>query len=247
MTTRPCLVLIPGLLCDAAVWRAQCQALSSADCVVPDLGELASLTDMARRVLDTVPAARFSVAGHSMGGRVALEIARLAPERIERLALFDSGLDALAPGAPGQAEREARMGLLHTAQQQGMRAMGRQWARRMVHPDRIDTPLFEDILAMIERQTPALFAAQIQAVLDRPDGRAVLRQLRCPALFACGRQDAWSPLSRHEDMQALCPGSKLVVIEDCGHMSPMEQPAAVSRALADFMGLPDAAAAAAGR
>jgi pimeloyl-ACP methyl ester carboxylesterase len=66
-------------------------------------------------------------------------------------------------------------------------------------------------------------------------------------LFACGRQDEWSPLSRHEEMQALCPGSDLVVIEDCGHMSPMEQPAAVSRILADFMGLPDAAAASDGR
>ena len=245
--TRPCLVLIPGLLCDAAVWRAQCQALSSADCFIPAFGELASLTDMARSVLHSVPAARFSLAGHSMGGRVALEMARLAPERIERFALFDSSLDPLASGAPGQAEREARMALLRMAQQQGMRAMGRQWARRMVHPARIDTPVFEDILAMIERQTPATFAAQIQALLDRPDGRAALKQLRCPALFACGRQDEWSLLSRHEEMQALCPGSDLVVIEDCGHMSPMEQPAAVSRILADFMGLPDAAAAPAGR
>lgn len=100
---------------------------------------------------------------------------------------------------------------------------------------------------MIERQTPARFGAQIQALLDRPDGRGVLTQLRCPALFACGRQDAWRPLSRHEEMQALCPGSHLVVIENCGHMSPMEQPDDVSRILADFMHLPGAGTAPAGR
>ena len=234
---RPCVVLIPGLLCDAAVWRGPCHALSSADCFVPAFGELASLTDMARSVLQAVPASSFSLAGHSMGGRVALEIARLAPERIERFALFDSGLDALASGAAGQAEREARLALLCVAQQEGMRAMGQRWARHMVHPAHIDTPVFEDILAMIERQTPGIFAAQIRALLGRPDGREALKQLRCPALFACGRQDTWSPLSRHEEMHVLCPGSALVVIEDCGHMSPMEQPAAVSRILAGFMAL----------
>jgi pimeloyl-ACP methyl ester carboxylesterase len=234
---KPCVVLVPGLLCDAALWAAQRQALRSADCLVPSFGELASLTAMARSVLDAVQAPRFSLAGHSMGGRVALEIARLAPERIERFALFDSGLDPIAPGMAGTAEREGRMALLRLCQDLGMRAMGRQWARGMVRPDRIDSPVFEDILAMIERQTPRIFEAQIQALLDRPDGREALKGLACPILFGCGRQDEWSPLSRHVEMHAQCPGSRLVVIEDCGHMSPMEQPDAVSEALVDWLDL----------
>jgi pimeloyl-ACP methyl ester carboxylesterase len=234
---RPCLVLLPGLLCDAAVWSAQRQALRPVDCLVPGFGELASLSDMARSVLDAVQAPRFSLAGHSMGGRVALEVARLAPERIERFALFDSGLDPIAPGMRGTAEREGRMALLRLCQDAGMRAMGREWARGMVHPDRIDSPVFEDILAMIERQTPRIFEAQIRALLDRPDARDALKRLCCPILFGCGRQDEWSPLSRHEEMQASCPGSRLVVIEDSGHMSPMERPDEVSEALANWLDL----------
>ena len=118
----------------------------------------------------------------------------------------------------------------------GMREMGLQWARGMVHPDRLDTPLFSEVLDMVARFTPEVFAAQINALLNRPDAGDVLRQLRCPTLLACGRQDTWSPLSRHERMQALCPGAELVVIEDSGHMSTMEQPQQVSRALLDWMG-----------
>jgi pimeloyl-ACP methyl ester carboxylesterase len=233
--TRPCVLLLPGLMCDAAVWTAQCEALSFADCVVPSYGELSSITGMARHVLEIAPAQRFSLAGHSMGGRVALEVVRLAPERVERLALLDTGMDPLAEGSAGEQERAKRMALLQLARKQGMREMGRVWARGMVHPSRLDSPLFEQILDMIERQTPAIFEAQIKALLGRPDAREVLRGLRCHTLLACGRDDAWSPLSRHEQMHAMVPASRLVVIEDSGHMSTMEQPHAVSRALAEWM------------
>ena len=233
--TRPCVVLLPGLLCDAAVWRDQRETLAFADCVVPSYGRLSSLADMARHVLDTIPAERFSLVGHSMGGRVALDMVSLAPGRVERLALLDTGMEPIAEGGAGLRERDRRLALLHLAREQGMRAMGREWARGMVHPSRLDTPLFEEILDMIERQTPAVFEAQITALLARPDARGVLAGLRCATLLACGRQDAWSPLARHEEMQALCPGSRLSVIEDSGHMSTIEQPAAVSRLLVDWM------------
>ncbi len=233
--TRPCVLLLPGLMCDAAVWTAQCGALGFADCVVPSYGELSSITGMARHVLEIAPAQRFSLAGHSMGGRVALEVVRLAPERVERLALLDTGMDPLAEGSAGEQERAKRMALLQLAREKGMREMGRVWARGMVHPSRLDSPLFEQILDMIERQTPAIFEAQIKALLGRPDAREVLRSLRCRTLLACGREDAWSPLSRHEQMHAMVPGSRLVVIEDSGHMSTMEQPHAVSQALAEWL------------
>lgn len=228
-------MLLPGLLCDAAVWAEQIQALHFAECIVPSYGELSSIAGMARHVLDTAPAERLCVAGHSMGGRVALEMARLAPERVCRLALLDTGMDRLAPGQAGEHERAKRMGLLQMAREQGMRAMGRQWAQGMVHASRWNSPLFERILDMIERQTPDILAVQLQALLTRPDARGLLEQLRCPTLLACGRQDAWSPLSRHEEMHALLPGSRLIIVEDSGHMSPMEQPAAVSRALQEWM------------
>lgn len=228
---QPTLVLLPGLLCDAAVWAAQCAALAPARCVVPDYGTLDSIEAMARQALAQAGSERFALAGHSMGGRVALEMARLAPGRIERLALLDTGYQARPAGEAGEAEARERHALLALAQQRGMREMGRRWARGMVHPDHVDTPVFEEILAMIERKTPEIFQAQIRALLDRPDARGVLASLRCPTLLLCGREDAWSPLARHEEMQRLVAGAELAVIEQSGHMTTMEQPAAVSEAL----------------
>ena len=227
--------MLPGLLCDDAVWHEQRAALSEVECIVPSYGALASIGAMARGALAAVAAPRFALAGHSMGGRVALEIARVAPQRVERLALLDTGIDPVAPGSAGETERAGRHALLKRARDEGMRAMGRQWARGMVHPSRVDSPLFERILDMIERSTPAIFEAQIEALLRRPDAAGVFAALACPVLLACGRQDGWSPLARHEQMRALRPASDLVVIEDSGHMTTMERPAAVTQALADWL------------
>lgn len=231
----PVVVFLPGLLCDEAVWSTQCRALAQAHCEVASFGLLSSITAMAQQVLAQTKAPRFSLAGHSMGGRVALEMVRLAPQRIERLALLDTGMDPLAPGEAGAAERAKRMALLKLAQQEGMRAMGRQWAQGMVHPSRRNTPLFDAVLDMIARKTPAVFEAQIEALLARPDARSVLEGVDCPLLLLCGRQDVWSPLSRHEQMQALVPGSRLAVVEDAGHMTTMEAPERVSAALVAWL------------
>ncbi|KGG87502.1 MULTISPECIES: alpha/beta fold hydrolase [Comamonas] len=233
--SKPCIVFLPGLLCDEVVWQEQRKALSFADSISPSYGHAASIEEMARLVLSEVGAERFSLAGHSMGGRVALEIARMAPQRVERLALLDTGMEPIAAGEAGASERAKRKALLDKALENGMREMGAQWARGMVHTGRLDTPLFEEVLDMVARFTPSIFAAQIDALLGRPDATAVLQALNCPTLLVCGRQDLWSPLSRHERMQQLCPGAELVVIEDSGHMSTMEQPEQVSKALADWM------------
>lgn len=238
MTT---LVLLPGLLCDEAVWRPQMEALEALvgiETVVPDYGAIASLGGMAEHVLATTAAPRFSLVGHSMGARVALEMLRRAPQRIERLCLMDTGVEPLPPGEAGETERARRLALLAVARRDGMRAMGREWARGMVHPARLGTPVFDAVLDMIERKTPQIFAAQIAALLARPDARDVLREARCDTLIACGRDDAWSPLERHEQMQALRPGARLAVIEDSGHMTTMEQPDAVSALLRDWLRRP---------
>jgi pimeloyl-ACP methyl ester carboxylesterase len=235
MTT---LVLLPGLLCDDTVWTHQRAVLPADECIVPSFEALDSIGAMAEQVLATVAAPRFSLAGHSMGGRVALEVLRRAPQRVERLALLDTGIDPIAPGADGEREREARMALLAMARREGMRAMGRQWARGMVHPSRLESAVFTQILDMIERRTPDIFAAQIAALLGRPDAREVLRSLRCDTLLLCGRDDAWSPLARHAQMHSLLPAARLAVIEHCGHMSTMEQPEAVSEVLAQWLRRP---------
>ncbi len=225
------LVLLPGLMCDRAVWEPQIAALEGVRCVVVDYGGADSLAAMAQRALEAAPP-RFALAGHSMGGRVALEMLRGAPERITRVALFDTGYQARPEGQAGQAEASQRLGLLELARTQGMRAMGREWVQGMVHPERLwDEPLVESILEMIERKTPEIFAAQIGALLSRPSAEGVLRAIGCPTLIGCGRQDLWSPLARHEAMARLVPGARLEIIENSGHMVTMERPEQVRSAL----------------
>lgn len=233
----PCsLVLLPGLLCDHATWEPQFAGLAGlAECRIVDYGAAASIGAMAAAAMAGAPP-RFAVAGHSMGGRVALELVRRVPERIERLALLDTGYQARPAGAAGEAEASQRADLLALARSAGMRAMGRQWSRQMVHPDRLaDTALMTAILDMIERKTPDIFAAQIQALLGRPDATALLPAITCPTLLLCGRDDAWSPFARHAEMAALMPGCRLVGVDDCGHMATMERPDAVTDAMRDWL------------
>jgi pimeloyl-ACP methyl ester carboxylesterase len=233
---RPTVMFLPGLLCDRAVWEPQIAALSQRfDCRVADYGSADSLAAMAESALDLSPAT-FSLVGHSMGGRVALEVMRTAAQRVSRLALLDTGYQARPEGGAGEAEASKRYRLLEIATSQGMRVMGREWAQGMVHPQRLqDAALMESILAMIERRTPAIFAAQIRALLGRPSAESVLRAIRCPTLILCGRQDSWSPVARHEEMASLVTGAHLAVIEDSGHMVTLERPEAVTAALGSWL------------
>jgi pimeloyl-ACP methyl ester carboxylesterase len=230
------LVFIPGLVCDEAVFADQVRVLSDlGPCHVVDHGSLDSIPAMAQAVLlASLP--RFAMIGHSMGGRVALEVLRTAPERVTGIALLDTGYQARPAGEAGEREVAERMELLELARARGMRAMGQKWVRGMVHPQRLsDAPLIESILAMIERKTTDIFAAQIRALLDRPEAGPLLTSIDCPTLLLCGREDSWSPLARHEQMAKMIPGSTLVIIEESGHMSPMERPREVSAALREWL------------
>ncbi|HEY3809501.1 MAG TPA: alpha/beta hydrolase [Steroidobacteraceae bacterium] len=230
-------VLIPGLMCDQGVWGAQLAALRerSIGCSVAAHGLADSLPDMAAAVLAAQPGP-FAVAGHSMGGRVALEIARQAGDRLRGAVLLDTGFRPLAPGEAGERERQGRFKLLEQAQREGIRAMATVWLRGMVHPSRLaDGVLIEAILAMFERRSVAEFAAQIQALLRRPDTTALLPKIECPTLLLCGEQDQWSPPEQHREMLQLLRGGELIVVPNSGHMSPMEQPEAVSAALLAFL------------
>jgi pimeloyl-ACP methyl ester carboxylesterase len=220
------------LICDQTVWQQQIDTLSDvAACSVADYGPLDSLPAMAEAALEIAPE-RFSVAGHSMGGRVALEIYRRAPERVARIALLNTGYLPLAAGAPGQEETRKRGELVALAQSQGMRAMLRQWLPPMIDSRRInDTVLVNAITDMMSRKTPEIFAAQVRALLARPDASTILEQIHCPALLLTGREDGWSGPARHAAMAGKIAGSRVVIVPDSGHMSTMERPAEVSAAL----------------
>jgi len=226
--------LLPGLLCDAAVWAPPLALLGRTGTSV-DYGRARSLTEMAQIALAAAPPGRLAVAGHSMGGRVAFEVLRLAPERVERLALMDTGCHPLATGEAGAAERRGRHLLLALARREGMRAMARQWARGMVHPSRLDGPVFDAVLDMFERRDADTFEAQIEALLARPDATPQLAGIACPTLLLAGADDAWSPPAQHRAMQQAVRGAELVVVPECGHMSTMEAPQAVADALAAWL------------
>lgn len=237
MTPRPPhLLLLPGLVCDEAIWQHQASRFSKIATVkIPDYGASDSLEKMAQVVLQDAPE-RFAVAGHSMGARIAFEILRRVPERVESLAILDSGYRPRATGEAGERERADRFALLDVAQSQGMRAMAREWIPKIVHPARLsDEALINSIIEMIDRKTADIFAAQINALLERPDAAPVLSSLRCPTMILCGREDLWSPLAGHREMAELVPQSKLVIIENCAHMAPMERPEEVTSALHDWL------------
>jgi pimeloyl-ACP methyl ester carboxylesterase len=231
------LILIPGLLCDAAVWTAQAAALEDlARIRIAEHGLRDSLGAMAEAIIAHAPP-RFAVAGHSMGGRVALEVVRRAGSRVTGLALLDTGYLPVASGDAGERERAERHKLLELARSEGMRALGRRWLRLpMVYIDRLsDTQLVEDILDMFERKSYAVFEAQVRALLARPDASGLLPTIQCSTLVLCGRDDAWSQLQAHREMAALIPRSTLISIPECGHMATMERPQAVSQAMRSWL------------
>lgn len=208
------------------------QSLSGKTTVrVVDYGPSDSIEKMALVALAGAPE-RFAIAGHSMGGRVAFEIVRRAPERVAGLAVLDTAYRPFAGGDAGERETSARSALLEMAATKGMRAMAEFWMKGIIHPDRIsDQALVGAIVDMMGRKTPEIFAAQIKALLERPDAAPVLPTVRCPTLVLCGREDAWSPLAGHREIAELIPQANLAVIEHCGHMAPMERPEAVTASM----------------
>nr|WP_315392650.1 alpha/beta fold hydrolase [uncultured Duganella sp.] len=233
-TERRCIYLLCGILCDSRVWEAQAQALRTRHEVrVVFFDGHDTIAAMAAHVLAGAPP-RFALAGHSMGGRVALEVMRQAPERVERLALLDTGYEGAADG-----EVERRAPLVKRALEHGIGAIATDWALPMLAPGRrADAALVDDILAMVARRPAQVYAEHTHALLNRPDAGDVLPRIACPTLLLCGQEDGWSPPERHRQMARLIPHSALRLIEACGHMAPMEQPRAVLRALEEWLELP---------
>jgi pimeloyl-ACP methyl ester carboxylesterase len=229
--TKPLLVLLPGLMCDAAVWRAQIAAFEADyDVRVPDFFGLDSFDAMTEAALNLADRP-FSLAGHSMGGRVAMQVAATAPERVQRLALLDTGAHLPTPG-----EADSRLALVATGEKEGIEAVIQTWLPPMLAPaHREDRALWDEIAAMQRRAGVETLKRQQKALLNRRDGFAQLDTVKVPTAFITGELDAWSPPEQHREMQARVPGSTLTVIEGCGHMAPMEAPEAVNSAFAQWL------------
>jgi pimeloyl-ACP methyl ester carboxylesterase len=221
------LLLLSGLLCDETVWAEAAQDLeSTADVRIASFEGYDSIQAMAEYVLRISPP-QFLVAGHSMGGRVALEIFRQAKERVLGLALLNSGVHPLRAG-----EIESRGRLLKLARERGMSAVAADWLPPMMGASKARVAqVMPKLRAMVERQTAESFGAQTKALLERPDAVRILPSINIPTLLASGSADTWSPLTQHEEIHRHIPDATLVAIDDAGHMAPAEQPQAVAAAV----------------
>jgi pimeloyl-ACP methyl ester carboxylesterase len=227
MPSKPPLVLLSGLLCDAALWRHQVETLSDmADISVADLTRADQAGTAAQGVLASAPD-EFALAGLSMGGYVALEIMRQAPDRVTRLALLDTS------ARPDTQEKiKFRQELVDLARIGQFKGVTPRLLPKLIHPERMaDRELVESIMEMAERVGRDAFLRQQRLLMNRPDSRHDLALIHCPAVVICGRQDGLTPLADSEEMAEKIPRGKLVVIEDCGHLSTMERPRAVSAVL----------------
>jgi len=230
-TTRETLMLVPGLLCDGAVWKAQIEELSGTfDCRVPLLDSQDSIASMASAAL-AVADGVFSLVGHSMGGYVALEIMRQAPHRVRRLALLSTQPRA---DSPEQASR--RQKFFDEAQRGGFMDIIAGFPALLFHECRLnDQSLLDAFTEMAQRVGKDVFLRQQRAIMSRIDSVATLPAISCPTLILCGRQDLICPRDNSELMAATIPNATLIVLADCGHMAPMERPDAVNAALRNWL------------
>jgi pimeloyl-ACP methyl ester carboxylesterase len=227
MSAKTPLVFLPGLLCDAALWQHQAETLSDiAEVSVADLTKADQAGLAAQQVLASAPE-EFALAGLSMGGYIALEIMRQAPDRVIRLALLDTSAHP-----DTQKAIKFRQELINLARIGQFKGVTRRLLPKLVHPERLaDNALVESIMDMAERVGRDAFLRQQRLLMNRPDSRHDLALIHCPTVVICGRQDGLTPLADSEEMIEKIPRGKLVVIEDCGHLSTMERPRAVSAVL----------------
>ncbi|MDF0599119.1 alpha/beta fold hydrolase [Psychromarinibacter sp. C21-152] len=225
------LVLLPGMMCDARLFGPQFAAFSGSRAMqCAPIGGAATMTELAAQVLADAPP-RFALAGLSMGGIVAMEIAAQAPERLAGLALLDT--NPLAERPEVQARRapqmdKARAGALHAVMRDEMKPN-----YLTEGPNR--TAILDLCMEMAMALGPEQFVNQSLALRDRPDRQETLRSVTCPTLILCGWDDALCPVERHALMHDLVADSRLVVIERAGHLPTLEQPEKTNAALADWL------------
>ncbi|MDQ8023537.1 MAG: alpha/beta hydrolase [Moraxellaceae bacterium] len=229
--TLPKLILLPGLLNDGRVWQHQIEQLShQAHVTVGDIGQADSVDSLARQVLAAVPDGPFAVAGLSMGGYVALEIMRQAPQRVLGLALI--GTNARPDTAEGSEGRRKQMQQAETDFEGVLAAL----LPKMVHPDHVDDPQRGGLFLRMARDAGVgVFKRQQLANIHRVDSRPFLAQITCPTLVLHGRQDVVMPAAVQEELVAGIGGAQHRVVDHCGHLAPMEQPAAVTTAMAEWL------------
>jgi pimeloyl-ACP methyl ester carboxylesterase len=231
MSTRPFLAFVCAHMTDERLYAAQVSALQNHyECRVFVFRNHDSLGAMAGELLAGTPS-RFTLIGLSLGGYVSFEVIRRQLDRIERLVLLDTTAVADDP-----ARRAGRLADMKLVSEQGLDALIAQLPARWFAASHAQRP---ELRALVAQMAHAIGADgqrnQQTAMMARPDSHADLRRVRVPTLIACGRDDVPTPVRDHEGMAACVPGSRLAIIEDCGHLSAIEQPEALTRILAEWL------------
>lgn len=225
------LLLLPGMMCDARLFTPQIEALSARySIMLPSLTVGTSIQVLAQNVLAQAPK-QFALAGLSMGGIVAMEMLRQAPQRINRLALMDT--NPLAEGPERQALREPQMVRVRSG---GLPAIMREeLIPKYLADESINGAIVDLCMDMAEVLGPDVFCSQSTALRDRIDQREILSQYSGPTLILCGEDDQLCPVARHELMRNLIPSARLAVIPGAGHLPVLEQPERTTQELQSWL------------
>lgn len=224
-------VLVPGLLCSADVFAPQVAALwPYGPVTVASTLEGDTITAMAAAILDAAPP-RFALAGLSMGGFIAFEIMRQAPDRVLKLALIGT---SARPDTPEEVMQ--RRALVDLARTSDFRSLLTEVFRTILHPSLQDDPVLRDITVRMGLTIGVEgMARQMEALVTRADSRPGLPAISVPTLVLVGDSDPLQPVDRSEEMATAIPGARLVVVPDCGHGSTVERPDAVNHALIEWI------------
>ncbi len=231
MTDKTPLLLVPGLLSDAAQWRPQIDGLKDiVESTVCDTTAQEDMESLARTLLREAPP-RFALAGTSMGGYVAFEILRQAPERVTRLAILNSTARADTPTQ--QAKRRLLVGMARTGAFKGVTP---RLLPQLIHPDHLkDAALTRCVTEMAARVGRDAFEHQQKAIMNRIDSRPFLLSIACPVLLIGGQQDRITPPPLIEEMADLIPHARIALLDPCGHLSTLEQPDEVTRLMRSWL------------
>lgn len=227
-------VFLPGMMCDARLFGPQIADLSADHLVtVAPLTRGETVEDIAAQLLDQLPA-HFAMAGLSMGGIVAMEVLRRAPERVTRLALMDTNPLAETPQMASAREPQivaAKAGRLRDVMREEMKP-------KYLAPGPGQERTLDLVMQMADALGPDVFVQQSRVLQRRPDQQATLRKCRVPTLVLCGAYDTLCPVKRHEFMAELIPHATLKIVDNAGHLPPLEQPQTTTQALRDWLAQP---------
>ncbi|RKF20632.1 alpha/beta hydrolase [Altericroceibacterium spongiae] len=226
------ILFLPGLICDSRIFAPQLKAFPDSQ-AVNGYGLADNFEDMAHVALEQAPD-QFDLFGHSMGARVALEIYRLAPERVRRLALVSTGVHPVKEDEPAKRAALQRIG-----REQGFPALVDQWLPPMIaEPNRSNTKMVEELRNMCLDQGQNVFDAHVHALLNREGREDFLPKISCPTLVMVGALDAWSSAAQHEAFAKAIPNAEFVIIPGAGHMILHEAPEAVNTAIQNWLAMP---------